>query len=400
MQDKKTQTWFLITILVIFLLSGSILLFSPVSGAAVGEPTENAQTFLSIVLRGAASTASATQTPTSTTAPTGTATPTNTTSPSATPTASATSTGTVAPSQTPTPSPTGSTTPSPSPTGSVSPSPSPTGSVSPSPTPSPSPTGSVSPSPTPSPSPTGSVSPSPTPTSSATPSPSPTGTVSLGDLVIGQPVLISTPPIIAYEPLEFQVVITNSGTSDINYPFYVDIWLNPTPTSRHANYVLIPSLPGGVTQTLVITAPFGYEYNSGNMAYFGEVDMGNLVFETNDFNNLSDVSATVPIATAVATPTYEPTPNGAFEVDATAWAFRQGWVSQPRTFVRLIDSSSAIVTSALTDYNGYFHFNGVFSGSYTLIACVLINGQQFASITSITVPYSPQNIYMTPGGCP
>lgn len=372
MQDKKTQTWFLLTILVIFLLSGSILLFSPVSGAAVGEPTENAQTFLSIVLRGAASTASATQTPTSTTAPTGTATPTNTISPSATPTASATSTGTVTPSQTPTPSPTGSTTPSPSPTGSVSPSPSPTGSVSP----------------------------SPTPTSSATPSPSPTGTVSLGDLVIGQPVLISTPPIIAYEPLEFQVVITNSGTSDINYPFYVDIWLNPTPTSRHANYVLIPSLPGGVTQTLVITAPFGYEYNSGNMAYFGEVDMGNLVFETNDFNNLSDVSATVPIATAVATPTYEPTPNGAFEVDATTWAFRQGWVSQPRTFVRLIDSSSAIVASALTDYNGYFHFNGVFSGSYTLIACVLINGQQFASITSITVPYSPQNIYMTPGGCP
>lgn len=356
MQDKKTQAWFLITILVIFVLSGSILLFSPVSGAAVGEPTENAQTFLSIVLRGATSTASATQTPTSTTAPTDTATPTNTISPSATPTSSATSTGTVTPSQTPTPSPTGSVTPSPSP--------------------------------------------SPSPTGSATPSPSPTGTVNLGDLVIGQPILISTPPIIAYEPLEFQVVITNSGTSDIIYPFYVDVWLNPTPTSRHANYVLVPSLSGGVTQTLMIAAPFGYEYNSGNMSYFGEVDMGNLVFETNDFNNLSDVSATVPIATAIATPTYEPTPNGAFQVNGVTRVFRQGWAIQPRVFVRLIDSSSAIVASALTDYNGYFHFDGVFSGSYTLITCVSINGQQFANITPITVPIGFQNIYMTPGGCP
>ena len=67
--------------------------------------------------------------------------------------------------------------------------------------------------------------PCPAPIATATPSATPT--LSPPDLVISVPQLVSEQPLSEYSSVEFSFAITNTGQTDVNSLFFVDLFLDP-----------------------------------------------------------------------------------------------------------------------------------------------------------------------------
>ncbi len=239
-----------------------------------------------------------------------------------------------------------------------------------------------------------------TPTSTATP----TATLIPANLTIGRPKLISTPPIITYKPLEFEVVITNTGEVDIDYPFSVEISLEPTPSYRDVSRITfetIDSLAGQSSLNLHITSSIGYETAYGYdypQTYFAIVDVADQILEPNEDNYSpsprDSVSVTinpVPPSTPVGSEF-----NGYLRYDSSIY-HGQGFV-----LVNLVDSNSNIVAQSISDgaANGRFNFMGLSSGDYTIVACFIQYGKSYFWEEQVTIPTGSTNIYRQSGPCP
>lgn len=251
--------------------------------------------------------------------------------------------------------------------------------------------------------------PTPTPGTTATNTPAPPDLV-----VFGPPVLVSTPPIIAYQPVQFRVPITNAGDIDVNSQFFVDIYLDPDPTlvlsttipiTESDGYSAVSSLAGQQSRVITITSQLGFENpptpDSPNSVY-GFVDSLERVVETDETNNITD--GLIVFVTPAATPTPSPTPGGADTISGAAYTFEDDLIPQFRAFISLIDESSGqTIATTQSDQYGYYAFNGVPQpvSTYMVTACITIDGEEwFGYRNGILPPNLLVILVMFQGPCP
>jgi hypothetical protein len=248
----------------------------------------------------------------------------------------------------------------------------------------------------------------PVPTSMATP----TGTPVPADLiVVGPPELISTPPIVAYQPVQYRVVISNTGDIDVNQQFFIDLYLDPTdiftthiPVGQSSGYQGVSGLPGQTSRVLSITAPFGFHNEPENHAIYGMVDSLQQVPETNEENNVSTPAFTDEV-TPAATPTPTATPDDGANLISGVIRSRIGgnWVPQFRAQVVLIDDNTGqAVRTTQTNSSGFYEFLDIPDSLYSVAACISIDNTEYTGIrTGLEIPESNEfvDIFMFEGPC-
>lgn len=242
-----------------------------------------------------------------------------------------------------------------------------------------------------------------------TPTGAPTSTPAPADLVaIGPPTLLSTPPIVAYQPVQFSVNITNTGNIPVENQFFVDLYLDPTtiltdriPLAESDGYSAVNSLGGGESQTVIVNAPFGFANSPTNHQVYGMVDSVLQISEINETNNVTD-PRTVLNVTPAATPTPTPNLTGDSELSGLVQALIGIYLPQFRAEVFLTDeSTSLIVARTSTDENGFYIFDTVPPGTYTLHACIVINNIEYYGLRTGRTPPNPYvDIYAAQGVCP
>lgn len=242
----------------------------------------------------------------------------------------------------------------------------------------------------------------------------PTSTPRPIDLVIvSPPELVSTYPITAYTPVDFSVVITNTGDVDVNSQFFVDIYLDPTdvftnyiPIEQSSGYSAVSSLAGGESKVLTITSQLGFANDPDNHQVYGMVDSAGApgsgqVFEDDETNNVSPPQSVTGITDA-DTPTPTPTidPSGVNIIAGTVNSRVIEWATQFRAVVTLLDSSGNVFSITDSDENGYYQFLNVPDDTYTVYACIDIDGISYFGVRlGIVPPNTVANIYMLPGPC-
>jgi len=236
------------------------------------------------------------------------------------------------------------------------------------------------------------------------------------DLIIGQPNLVSTPPINAYQPVTFNYIITNTGSADITDLFYVDTYFDPAgvtsttiPISNSVGYVAVAMLAGGNSQIITITVPGGFTGPQTTHAVYGMVDSMQQITETVETNNISD-----PLMVEVTPAVITPTPTSSGYIGGIVRRFiGSAWVPQFRVPVYLIQTSGVptptIVALTASDINGFYFFTNAkpIGGPYTVVACTSIitpdGAVHYVAVrTGITPPNPYVDLFMvvSPQGCP
>jgi hypothetical protein len=241
----------------------------------------------------------------------------------------------------------------------------------------------------------------------------PTPTVRPVDLVIaGQPMLISTPPIVEYQPVQFQVVISNTGDLPINNQFFVDLYFDPAvvhpdhiPLNYSSGYIAVSQLGASSSQVLTITSPLGFTGGSSQRQVYSMVDSVLQVVEIDEENNIAgpvhlDVTpAASPTPTATPLPGATPVPDQDIISGIVRSRIGGQWVPQFRAEVRLM-AGNTLVAVANSSFTGYYAFTGVPAGEYTVLACITIDNVVYAGQrTGITPPNEFASIFMLPGVC-
>jgi hypothetical protein len=245
-------------------------------------------------------------------------------------------------------------------------------------------------------------------TSTPTPSPAPADL-----LIVGPPELISTPPIVAYQPVDFRVVISNTGDIPVESQFFVDVFLDPTtvltnsiPINQSGGYQGIGSLAGRESRAITISVPLGFKNesanNDANHEVYGMVDSLEQINESDETNNISaqllyNQVTPAPTPTPIATPV-----AGADNIVGIVYRpSDKGLSPLLRARVLLVDvSTSNIVGTTTSDpLTGIYQFNNLPTATYTVMACGSLSMdlgtvEYFGWRTSITLPYGyPVNIY-------
>jgi uncharacterized repeat protein (TIGR01451 family) len=241
------------------------------------------------------------------------------------------------------------------------------------------------------------ITPTPTPTSTDTPTPA------LADLIIGQPVLVSTPPISSYSPVTFQVAITNTGDADINTLFFVDLLFAPQALYFRDTYTAVSGLGGNNSTTLTITSPIGFAIFLDTHQVTGWVDSLDHVTETDETNNLSDPLEVTDV-TPAGTPTVTPIPSGTETISGITRAmFGAEFLTIERAAITVIDEGSGIaIASTYSDANGFYSVDNIPSGTtYTVQACIVIDNNEYFGVRSNrTPPDQFADVFMTQSVCP
>ncbi len=239
----------------------------------------------------------------------------------------------------------------------------------------------------------------PTPTPTVLP---PTATPEPADLVIvGPPTLVSTPPIIAYQPVQFSMLITNTGEVDVSDQFFIDLYFDPAnvvsvttsiPISESSGYMGVSSLAGKSSLPITITAQLGFQNNPANHAVYGMVDSVFNAMEDNEDNNLSTPTFIDFVTPAAATPT--PTPAATISGTNDISGIVNFVVTDPdtviipqfRAVVKLKDSGNNTIAVTTAGLLGDYTFPGVGPGTYSVVACVTINNKTYANTTTGVTP--------------
>lgn len=233
-----------------------------------------------------------------------------------------------------------------------------------------------------------------TPTSTPTPEPA--------DLVIGQPILISTPPVVAYQPLAFEVPITNTGGVDINTLFFVDLLFDPMPVHHSDVYAAVSGLEGHGSMTLTITSTIGLANYIGTHQITGLADSLNHVQEANENNNVSELLE-IPVSMPGSTPTNTPIPTGTGKISGIVRRVQGSFIPVERAAISVIDEASGIpIASTYSDANGFYEFNNIPDDStYTVQACIMIDNSEYFGMRSNRTPSdSLVDIFLNKQPCP
>jgi hypothetical protein len=249
-----------------------------------------------------------------------------------------------------------------------------------------------------------------TPTPTTTP---PTPTPAPADLiVVGPPALISTPPIVEYQPLDFSITVSNTGSVEVNEQFFTDMFLDPDASGIFSDtisliysggYQALSNLQGGASRTLTIHVPLGF---TGGMTVtrtvYGVVDSILQIDESNELNNIS-TPLYVANVTPAPSPTPSATPDGNLSISGIVRAFILDWVPQYRAKVYLVVGRTVVQGPIETGPNGLYQFNQVAPGSYSVYACIDIGNQTYVGQRTGVVPPDPfADVFMLvdAAGCP
>ncbi|MBE2222257.1 MAG: pilus assembly protein [Anaerolineae bacterium] len=251
----------------------------------------------------------------------------------------------------------------------------------------------------------------PVPTVTATPTHTP---VPADLIVVGPPQLVSSPPIIGYEPVQFSVVISNTGDVNVDNNFYVDLYLDPNgpigpsdvriPINQSSGYVGLSGLPGKTSRVITITAPFGFENEPDPHAVYGMVDSIEEIGESIETNNISAM-ATADYVIPGDTPTPSPTPpNGTNLITGKVnWTSPDGLDNLNRALVRLYNSSGVLVDFTQTNASGVYTFKNVPGPeTYAITACGNLDGDRYGVRSNISIPNTLPivNIFTNLAPCP
>ncbi len=248
-----------------------------------------------------------------------------------------------------------------------------------------------------------------------TPANQPTNTPAPPDLVVYGPAeLISTPPIVAYQPVQFRIPITNEGDIDVNSQFFVDIYLDPNPTlvltttipiTESDGYSAVSSLAGGASRIITITSQLGFANPTPGVpnTVYGFVDSLEQIVETDETNNITEGLGVV--VTPGATPTPSATPGGGVdEISGGALTLGDDLVLQFRAQIFLVDDTSgSIVRMTTSDINGFYAFTGVQppTSAYTVAGCIVIDGEDWYGFrTGVIPPNTTAHVIMSKRPCP
>jgi len=249
----------------------------------------------------------------------------------------------------------------------------------------------------------------PTSTATITPTPNPADL-----LIVGPPQLATEGDIIGYSPVDFSVVISNTGDVDITNQFFVDLYLDPAgpidpsaeriPVEQSSGYAGVSSLPGNSSRVITITAPFGFENQPINHEVYGMVDSIEQIEEVYETNNISAM-ATADYVTPGPTPTPSPTPISGGEntiIGIVSWVSPDGLDPLNRAFVYLYNSSGILVNFTRADSGGFYQFQSLPDDTYTIRACGNLDVDRYGARTGIIIPsvLPVVNIYTDPVACP
>jgi hypothetical protein len=241
----------------------------------------------------------------------------------------------------------------------------------------------------------------------------PTATPRPVDLIIaGMPVLISTPPIVEYEPVQFQVAISNTGDLPINSQFFVDVYFDPPaiypdhiPVNYSSGYIAVSQLGAGSGRVLTITAPLGFTGGSSARQVYSMVDSVAQITEMDEENNIAGPLHLNVTPAASPTPANTPPPGATPlpDEDIISGIVRSRiggqWVPQFRAAVALMAGNTPVAVTS-TSFTGYYEFTNVPAGDYTVMACITIDNVVYTGQRAgITPPNEFASIFMLPGVC-
>ncbi len=113
------------------------------------------------------------------------------------------------------------------------------------------------------------------------------------DLQVGE-LQVLTAPLLPGEPVEVQMVISNTGTADLTIPFLVDLFFDPAevfsdhiPLDYSVATQVLGSLSAGASQVITFTVPTGFA-TVGEHQVCAMIDSVQQVAEPNETNNVSD----------------------------------------------------------------------------------------------------------------
>ena len=245
------------------------------------------------------------------------------------------------------------------------------------------------------------------PAATATPTPAP------ADLVVSGPVLISTPPIVEYQPLQFEYVISNVGEQDVDTQFFTDAYIDPPAAEVSEGsidlvysdgYQASSSLAAGATRVIIVKVPLGFTGGLvGTRTVYGMVDSVLQIDEVDETNNLT-TPLFVDNVTPAPSPTPSPTPGASASVSGQVMAYVGNWAPQRRAQVWMVDTNTGDERGPVqTEQDGRYAIDGVASSTYDLFACIEIDNLTYvASRPGVVAPDPFADLFMVynPAGCP
>lgn len=229
--------------------------------------------------------------------------------------------------------------------------------------------------------------------------------VSPADLVIGHLHMLTEPPLLPYQPVDWQVTITNTGSVSITNPFFVDFFFDPPVVYSHSipitysvGYVAVGSLAGETSQVLTVTTPIGFT-TAGQHLVYAMVDSEEGVDEADESNNISGpltVTVEVEPVAITAVSLQGASAGGVGETYTFTAAITPTTATQPITYTWQISGEPPIThTGGLTDTIG---LSWAVAGTYT-ITITAENGigspvTATHTITITTTPPPQWHIYL------
>ena len=212
--------------------------------------------------------------------------------------------------------------------------------------------------------------------------------VSGPNLVVSHLALLTTPPIITYQPLQFQTVVRNIGDQPINSMFWVDLYADSSPPfsgTEPLGWSAVSGLAVSGTITLTIDTP-GFAV-TGTHPVYAWADSWNQIAETRETDNITG-PITVSVSATGPTPTPSPTPGPTTGVIAGIVYLVRGGTATPiaRATVEVWQGST-LIASTLSGEGGLYQLTGIPAGSgYTVVGWVMVDGQYYTDqVANVTV---------------
>ncbi|MCP4356748.1 MAG: hypothetical protein GY796_01865, partial [Chloroflexi bacterium] len=96
---------------------------------------------------------------------------------------------------------------------------------------------------------------------------------------VGPPQMVTSLPVYPGQEVQFNLTISNQGQADVATQFFVNLFLDATvdltntiPISGSAGYTAVSSLAAGLSKTITVTAPAGFNIGSNPHTVVGVID--------------------------------------------------------------------------------------------------------------------------------
>ena len=218
----------------------------------------------------------------------------------------------------------------------------------------------------------------------ATITPTPVADLSITD----PPQLITQLPIEPYQPFTMTVIVRNTGSTRIDDPFYIDVFLDPQeppishiPITQSNGYAVVsPSAWSYWNETtlVTITAQIGFAYTPTAHLIYVMADSLNMIGEFDEGNNISP-----PLIVTSTLPFLQATPSCAAGPDTTINIVGGQWPTDED--VRLF-WQGGLETITAAPHSGSFSYSLVKTGLSADVYTIMAASDSYTMTTDFTVP--------------